>query len=94
MQLEHIRYFGRVHPHPSFVFACWVSNTHLENKFISSFNDALKFGINNIDNLISDLKKETDFYSQTENYLKHQISYHLDSEKKKGMNLFLEYLKK
>jgi chorismate dehydratase len=78
-----------------FVFACWVANLELDIEFISDFNSALKSGVDNIDKVAvafskSSVIKKDDLL----NYLKYNIDYIFDSEKKRGMNLFLELLGK
>lgn len=77
-----------------FVFAAWVSTEKLPSKFIKEFNSVLKSGIENIQkaidenyNLIS-LSKD-----QTFEYLTQRIDYSLDSDKRKALNLFLDYIK-
>jgi len=77
-----------------FVFACWVSNRELDNKFIADFNSALKSGIDNIGKVAkayagNGLKSEADL----KEYLTKNIDYIFDNEKKKGMALFLKLLK-
>ena len=72
-----------------FVFAAWVANTKLPHDFIISFNKALEKGLSNIDKALA---LEGDSYPNCENpedYLNNKISYSLDSEKQKGMELFL-----
>jgi chorismate dehydratase len=78
-----------------FVFACWTANRDLENEFIMDFNLALKTGVDNIDKVArafgkNSVIKEVDL----RNYLKNNIDYNFDDDKKKGMNLFLGLLKK
>ena len=76
-----------------FVFACWVSNKQLEKEFLNSFNNALSYGVKNID-------KASAFFSKisviTEEelkiYLKTNIDFILNDKKRKGMNLFLSLL--
>lgn len=71
-----------------FVFATWVSNKELPKDFILTFNVALEHGLQNMNKAIA---LEGDNYPSCENsedYLNNKISYHLDSEKKKGMELF------
>lgn len=78
-----------------FVFAAWVSTEKLSTEFIVEFNSVLKFGIENIQKAIDEdynlnsLSKE-----QTFEYLTKRIDYNLDSEKRKALNLFLDYIKK
>ncbi len=72
-----------------FVFAAWVSNSQLSQDFINAFNKALEKGLTNIDRALA---FEVDSYPNCKNpedYLNNKISYSLDSEKKKGMELFL-----
>ena len=72
-----------------FVFAAWVANTKLPKDFIISFNKALEKGLSNIDKALA---LEGDSYPNCKNpedYLNNKISYNLDIEKQKGMELFL-----
>ena len=77
-----------------FVFAAWVSNKELPDDFINQFNKALKFGIEH-------KKKSLESYDQfhlplnkLEEYIENQISYNLDNQKKKSLNIFLNELNK
>ena len=73
-----------------FVFACWIANKELDEGFKKEFNNALKFGVENIEEAI---KSAADIYSHCKNpqdYLNNKISYLLDEDKRKGMELFLE----
>ena len=73
----------------SFVFAAWVANTKLPQDFIIAFNKTLEKGLSDIDKA---LVLEGDSYPNCENpedYLNNKISYSLDAEKQKGMELFL-----
>ena len=72
-----------------FVFATWVANKKLPKDFITVFNKALENGLTNIDKALA---LEGDNYpncTNLEDYLNNSISYVLDVEKKKGMELFL-----
>jgi len=72
-----------------FVFAAWVSNTKLPQDFIDAFNKSLEKGLSNISKALA---LECDSYPNCENpvdYLNNKISYCLDAEKQKGMELFL-----
>ncbi|MEO5570608.1 MAG: menaquinone biosynthesis protein [Bacteroidia bacterium] len=75
-----------------FVFACWVANKKIPGRFIEKFNEALKFGVNHIDEVIAEKKNMNLSFEEMQYYLKMNISYALDAEKKKGMNMFLELL--
>lgn len=69
-----------------FVFAAWVSNKKLEDSFIKYFNEANSIGLKLIDTVVQnnpynlfDLKE---YYTQ-------KISYDLNAEKRKALDLFL-----
>ena len=71
-----------------FVFACWVANKPLDEEFLVPFNAALKFGILNID-----LLAKAEKFSETQkDYLVNSIQYELDSEKRKGLELYLRLI--
>jgi chorismate dehydratase len=72
-----------------FIFAAWISNKKLDDLFVQKFNDANKYGVDNIKNLLTHL--HYDVFDLHKYYTKH-ISYNLDEEKRKGLNLFLKYL--
>jgi chorismate dehydratase len=78
-----------------FVFACWASNRQLEAEFVEEFNHALKLGVENIEKVV---KKYGESGSITgdilHRYLVENIDYIFDDQKRKGMELFLSYLKK
>ena len=72
-----------------FVFAAWISNKQLPAAFIQRFNEANAMGLSHIDEIVRlqqfnlfDLKK---YYSM-------HLSYVLDEKKKRGMELFLQYI--
>lgn len=74
-----------------FVFAAWISNKDLGADFEDAFNRANAYGLKHIDEIVAentypvyDLKK----------YYVENISYELDEDKRKGLALFLEELKK
>lgn len=76
-----------------FVFARWVSNKPLDSVFLQEFDDALAYGIENIDQVLLQLNKQDTNIPGLETYLKHHLSYNFDAQKKEGMNLFLDYAK-
>jgi len=76
-----------------FVFACWISNTLLDASFLIQFNEALSLGIQNMDKVINELKSNSNFYPQTEDYLRNKLDFSFDENKNKAINLFLEYKK-
>ena len=71
-----------------FVFACWVSKNKLDPEFEAMFNHSIKAGIDQIDKLVYILPSpEKDF--DLKGYFKKNISYQLDDQKRKALNLFL-----
>jgi chorismate dehydratase len=73
-----------------FVFAAWISNKKLPGSFITQFNEANAEGVRSIEKVVA----ETEYpHYDIRTYFTENISYELDEEKKKGLNLFLSYLK-
>jgi chorismate dehydratase len=75
-----------------FVFACWVSNVPLEEKFISEFNKTLAFGVNHIEESVIERPNQA-LGDKALDYLKNKISYNLDADKRKALIKFLELMK-
>ncbi len=74
-----------------FVFAAWVSNKILDENFIKDFNKTNELGLNNLDKVV----KQNPFkVYNLHTYYKKCISFDLNKNKKKGLDLFLEKLKK
>lgn len=70
-----------------FVFACWTANKELPEAFLKEFNAALAYGVENIEacvEWVTDFPKDIAIA-----YLKNNISYHLDANKKAGLSEFL-----
>jgi len=72
-----------------FVFAAWISNKPLHKSFIQKFNDANAIGLTHIDEIVS--TQNFDLFDLKKYYTLH-LSYLLDERKRKGMELFLQYL--
>ena len=72
-----------------FVFAAWVANKKLPQDFIVDFNKALKNGLSDIDAALNLKGNNYPSCEKPEDYLNNKISYNLDSEMRKGMELFL-----
>lgn len=73
-----------------FVFAAWIANKKLPENFVKAFNEANALGLNNIDEVVA----ENHFaHFDLHKYYTSCISYNLDDEKKKGLELFLSKLK-
>jgi chorismate dehydratase len=73
-----------------FVFAAWVSKEKLPDDFIALFDEANALGLGHIDEIVAATPFE--LYDLKKYYQLH-LSYHLDDRKKKGMDLFLRYIK-
>lgn len=74
-----------------FVFAVWVSNRRLQEDFIDDFNNALAFGVRNIDKVVERFGSSGSIAGvDLMNYLKDNIDFVFDDKKKKAMSLFLE----
>lgn len=77
-----------------FVFAAWISTEKLPSEFIIEFNNVLKHGVEHIveaveeDYNVENLSKE-----KTIEYLTERIDYKLDHDKRKALDLFLDYIK-
>jgi chorismate dehydratase len=70
-----------------FIFAAWVSNKPLPQEFIRSFDFVNEFGLAQIDKIV-ELNPYPVFDLKT--YYTSNISYRLDDQKRKGLQLFLE----
>jgi len=75
-----------------FVFACWITTKKLSDNFLIDFNNALKYGVNNISKSL-EVKSYKNNYVNHEDYLRTKISYNLNLRKKKAMQLFLKRIK-
>jgi chorismate dehydratase len=75
-----------------FVFAAWVSTEKIDEGFIKKFNAVLKEGIENIAVSVNESSELKISKEKALDYLTKKISYDLDEQKRKGMDLFLRYL--
>lgn len=73
-----------------FMFAAWIANKPVTDEFVTEFNKALKYGLDNRNHLFKDLPKHSHF--DMEDYLMHKIDFNITDEKKKAMYLFLDYI--
>jgi len=74
-----------------FVFAAWIANKPLPEAFLKAFNYANSLGLKHLDEIIT----ENPFpYYDLMTYYTDNIKFYLDDEKKKGMELFLEMIRK
>jgi chorismate dehydratase len=73
-----------------FVFAAWVANKKLPEKFVADFNIATSEGLIKLDAIIAE--NPYGYYDLYEYYTKN-IDYKLDDEKRKAMELYLTKIK-
>jgi chorismate dehydratase len=73
-----------------FVFAVWVSKENMPSAFIDSFDEAVGFGIQELDTVVAEIGA---IDIDLETYFKKNISYRFDEEKQKGMELYLQKIK-
>ncbi|MEO8854639.1 MAG: menaquinone biosynthesis protein [Ginsengibacter sp.] len=70
-----------------FVFAAWISNKKLDADFIKHFNEANAFGLNKIDEVVS--QNPYDVFD-LHHYYTDCISFEMDEKKKNGLESFLK----
>ncbi len=73
-----------------FVFAAWVANKKLPEDFVKLFNEANKQGLENIDLVAAE---NMSLYYDLKKYYTENISYELTSEKRKGLEKFLGFIR-
>lgn len=76
----------KAHTGLPFLFAAWISNKSLPIEFIKAFNEANSIGLLNIDTIVAETSY--DVYD-LKDYYTNCISYKLDLDKKKALQLFL-----
>ena len=77
------------------VFACWTANKKLDAEFIHEFNEALKSGVKNISAVVDEMGRSGIMKGkELEQYLTENISFTLDTDKRKALDLFLSFLEK
>ena len=79
----------KAHTGLPFVFAAWVANKAIDIDFIDAFNRANAYGVIHIDEVLESVVYE--HYDLRKYYTKN-LSYQLDDEKRKGLDLFLQKL--
>ncbi|RZK43216.1 MAG: radical SAM protein [Pedobacter sp.] len=75
-----------------FVYAAWVANKEISSTFVTSFNEALKVGLSKRQQLLNDIPAIENF--DLEDYLMNKLDFELTADKRKALNLFLEYIEK
>lgn len=77
-----------------FVFACWVANKPISQEFVDEFNHVLKNNMFHTEEVLTFFNVDEAQKSFLSDYLNNDISYPLDDNKRKAIDLFLHYLKK
>jgi chorismate dehydratase len=73
-----------------FVFAAWISNKTLDDHFIKEFNNANSFGLSKLDDVV---REHPYIIFDLHHYYNDCISFDLDENKRKGLELFLKMIK-
>ncbi len=76
-----------------FVFAAWVSTSPLPAEFLQQFEAALTWGVNHRKESMQLATNLMIGEDELLHYLENYISFQLDESKKKGLDLFLSFLK-
>ncbi len=74
-----------------FVFACWVGKEGLDKAFLEAFSKALGNGIDRREEMVNAMGLDAAAKAETSEYLGKAIDYRFDNDKKKALQLFLEY---
>ncbi|NSW94218.1 MAG: menaquinone biosynthesis protein [Bacteroidales bacterium] len=76
-----------------FVFACWISNRHLDEDFVSEFDEALRNGVDNIEKVVEEFGNTGSIRGgELYDYLTNNIDFKFDDAKKEGMKYFLKMM--
>lgn len=75
-----------------FVFAAWVTTRNIHPTLEEKLNTAFKTGLHNIDEVVAQFQPQYKGFDVKE-YFTRYISYELDAPKRKGLDLFLHYVK-
>ncbi|WP_131537898.1 menaquinone biosynthetic enzyme MqnA/MqnD family protein [Pedobacter nototheniae] len=75
-----------------FMYAAWVANKEIPQSFKDEFNAALKFGLDHRKEVLQELPQNENF--DLEDYLYNKLQFEVTEDRKKAMNLFLDYISK
>lgn len=73
-----------------FVYAAWVANKTIPADFVVDFNQALKFGLAHRAELLKELPAHPQI--DLEDYLMYKLDFELTEQKRKALDLFLNYI--
>ena len=94
-RFEHVYDLGlawKLHTGLPFVFAAWVANKPIPLDFMEAFDLANAYGLTHLEEVIALIPASAQVYD-LHKYYTENISYELTTEKKKGLERFLEALK-
>jgi chorismate dehydratase len=74
-----------------FVFACWVANKPLDEGFLSRFNEVMNGLFDKMNAIVEHYKGQAPTGVDLFDYWTNNISYPLTADKRKGLELFLQY---
>lgn len=74
-----------------FVYAAWVANKELPERFKGDFDAALKLGLDNRKKVIAGLPAVPNF--DLDDYLMNKLEFNLTPSKREALDRFLEYIK-
>ena len=74
-----------------FVYAAWVANKTIPEKFVKEFDKALALGLANRESVLKELPVLPNF--DLKDYLFDKLNFDLTDDKRKALNLFLDYIK-
>ena len=95
-RFEHVYDLGltwKAHTGLPFVFAAWVANKPIPSEFIEAFDAANGYGLLHLEQVIALIPAAEQVYD-LHKYYTENISYELTHEKTKGLEKFLEIIKK
>jgi chorismate dehydratase len=75
-----------------FVFAVWMARKDIPAEAVTKLNAALEFGIRHREDAVAHFHSKIPKGIDALEYLTQNISFELDTQKEKGLNLFLNYL--
>lgn len=73
-----------------FTYAVWAANKKIPEGFIEQFNDALKLGLDDREELLKDIPEREDI--DIREYLLTSINYDLDDKKRAAIKLFHQFI--
>lgn len=76
----------------AFVYAAWVANKPIDKAFVAEFNTALALGLGHRKEVLQTLTTIENF--DLEDYLFNKLDFDLTDDKRKALNLFLDYITK